>query len=129
MASSSSKGIGIGGIIFWIFIGYLIFGGDSDNDKKEVDIKVNNDTSVTEEIKESVSNIKDNVKIIIEEAKSAIEKEIEERKVDEEIPINEEDDKTISEEEKETIALEKKAEDELKSLEEEIKDDQELKKL
>ncbi len=31
----ASKGIGIGGLIFWAFIGYQIFGGDDDADKPE----------------------------------------------------------------------------------------------
>lgn len=123
MSKTSSRSIGLGGIIFWIFIGYMIFGGDSDNDKKEVEIKVNNDTSVTEEIKKSVNNVKDSIKVILKEIKDAIENEIEERKVEEEITIVEEEDIK-----KETEPEEKEKEAKLKSLEE-ISDNQELKKL
>jgi len=72
MSKSSKGGLGIGGIIFWIFIGYLIFGGD-DKDSKQVDVEVKNDTVITEELKKSVGNIKDNVKDIIEVTKDAIE--------------------------------------------------------
>ena len=80
MSKSKTSSIGIGGIIFWIFIGYLIFGGD-DKDSKQVDVEVdNNKTVATEEIKKHVSNIKDNVQVIIEVAKDAIQTEVEEKK-------------------------------------------------
>lgn len=113
MSKTSSGGIGIGTIIFWIFIGYLIFGGDDNNDKKEVDIKVN-DTNIIEDVQKTVSKVR---------------KELTEIKV-EEIPIyeeEEEEEEVITEKKTEPEETEKEAE--LKSLEEEIGDDTKLKKL
>lgn len=101
MSKSKTSSIGIGGIIFWIFIGYLIFGGN-DKDSKEIDVEVdNNKTVATEEIKKHVSNIKDNVKVIIEVAKEAVEDKLEERKNEEIVEVDETIKEEIEEKEEE----------------------------
>lgn len=91
MSKSKTSSIGIGGIIFWIFIGYLIFGGD-DKDSKQIDVEVdNNKTVATEEIKKHASNIKDNVKLMIEVAKEAVEDKLEESKKEDVAKVEEEE--------------------------------------
>lgn len=119
MSKSKTSSIGIGGIIFWIFIGYLIFGGN-DKDSKEIDVEVdNNKTVATEEIKKHVSNIKDNVKVIIEVAKEAVEDKLEERKNEEIVEVDE----TIKEE------IEEKETPEIKPLNKDNKTTGDMKKL
>jgi hypothetical protein len=49
---ASKGGIGIGGIIFWCFIGYQIFGGNDDADKNTTTEKVDFTTQVVEKAKE-----------------------------------------------------------------------------
>lgn len=59
--SSSSSGIGIGGIIFWGFILYSIFGGGDDADKKDVEVKTTNKPAITETIEKQVNDLGDKI--------------------------------------------------------------------
>lgn len=66
--SSKGSSIGIGGLIFWAFIAYSIFGGG--DDEKEVEITVDDKPSIVEQVKENVDTI------ITEEDRKLIKEEI-----------------------------------------------------
>jgi hypothetical protein len=79
MSSSSSGGIGIGGIIFAMIIGYNLF-FDDDEDKKDVDVKKTDKPVVEETTKKSIETVKEDAKKLIEDAKKALTKVVEDYK-------------------------------------------------
>lgn len=72
MSKSSSGGIGIFGILFWGWIIYMVFFSSDDKDDSKVKITINDDPSVTDVLKQSMSDIKTEIEISI----NAIKKDI-----------------------------------------------------
>jgi len=75
MARGGEGGFGIGSLIFAAWIGYLIFGGDSDNKEKKVE-KPKEESAVVETVKEHTKTIKEETKKLIEDAKESLGPEV-----------------------------------------------------
>jgi len=74
--SSKSSGIGLGSIIFWIFMGFLWF-GDSDDDSTEVEIVEQDAPIITEAVKNKVKDVGAQITDIVKQVKNNIEETIE----------------------------------------------------
>lgn len=122
---SDSKGFGIGNLIFWGFLAYMIFGGgDGDkNDKKEVVVE---NQTITNKIEEKAKDISKEVVDVIDSAKKKLDETIE----SEDIKESNKEESIIAEKEetKEEIKKEEQPKtEELKPLD--VQDDQLFKKL
>ena len=91
VSRSSGSGIGIGGILFAIFMVYNLF-SDDDEDSREVVIE-DQDKGVIEEIKDAVEEIKPEVQQAITEAKEALAEATKDLTKDTEGGIDEKDEK------------------------------------
>jgi hypothetical protein len=66
--SKERSGIGIGGLIFWGWLLYMFFGGDSDKKETKVE-KPKSESTITVQTKEAIESIKKETKEAIEIAK------------------------------------------------------------
>lgn len=70
--SESSGGIGIGTIIFWIFI-MNMFGFCDGDDEKTIEVVIDDKPSVVDQIKDSVSDVKPELERAVNNAKKSFE--------------------------------------------------------
>ena len=104
MSSSTGSGIGIGGIIFMLVVGYNLFFDDDDEDKKDVDSKKDKKPAISETTKKSIEKVKEDAKKAINSAKQALTKVIEDYKKNK-TEVEDFSDKEESYVEKETIVV------------------------
>ena len=88
MSKSTSGGIGLGTIIFWAFLAWMFF-SDGESDKTEVEVKPQDETQISDHLKNAANEVKEGTKLIIEKAKKELETASTTSTTEKKEPINE----------------------------------------
>lgn len=112
MSSGKSGGIGLFGILFWAWIVYMIFFDGDDKNNSKVEITIDDDPSVTDVLKQSISDIKTEIEISVDAIKRDIAKSMKD--------VSEDVGEDLAKVKKDLVKVKKEIKEEVAKIKEEV---------